>query len=257
MEDIILYFALKYEGDFQKIFYAIMIKEEVNYNELKKMKEELNCNYVTVISKNYPSKLKHLNRPPFVIFYIGDLSLIDNKSISIIGSRNCSEYGMNMCNKIVRDLVKENYTIISGLALGIDSISHVECLNNFGKTIAVLGNGVNEYYPYKNNKIQREIEKKGLLISEYPPNVKPNRMNFPKRNRIISALGDGLVVIEASKRSGTMITVNEALNLGKDVMCLPFRADEESGCNDLIKNGAYLIEGANDVIEILNMSKIM
>ena len=82
-------------------------------------------------------------------------------------------------------------------------------------------------------------------------------MNFPKRNRIIAALGDGLVVIEASKRSGSMITVNEALNLGKDIMCLPFRADEESGCNDLIKNGAYLIEDANDIIDILNMYKIM
>lgn len=257
MEDIILYFAVKYEGDFQKIFYAIMAKEEVDYSKMKEIKESLNCNYVTVISKNYPIKLKHLNRPPFVLFYKGDLSLLNNKCVSIIGSRKNSEYGEKMTRQITKDLVKNDIVTISGLAIGIDTIVHEETLNNFGKTIAVLGNGLNEYYPYKNSKIQKEIETKGLVVSEYPPNIKPNRLNFPKRNRIIAALCDGLLVIEANKRSGTMITVNEALNLGKDIMCVPNKADEDSGCNNLIKNGAYLIEDALDVLEIINMYKIM
>lgn len=252
MEDIILYFAVKYEGDFEKIFYAIMSKEEVDYLKVKEYKEALDCQYATVISKNYPLKLKHLNRPPFVVFYKGDLSLLDNKCISIIGSRKNTEYGEKITKQITKELTLNNINIISGLALGIDSIAHEECLNNFGKTIAVLGNGVNEYYPNKNNKLQKEIISKGLLISEYPPNVKPNRMNFPKRNRIIAALCDALLVIEANKKSGTMITVNEALNLGKDIMCVPNRVDEDSGCNELIKNGAYLVENAYDVLEILN-----
>ena len=252
MEDIILYFAVKYEGDFEKIFYAIMSKEEVDYKKAKEYKENLGCEFVTIISKNYPLKLKHLNRPPFVLFYKGDLSLLECKCISIIGSRKNTEYGEKITRQIVKELTINNINIISGLALGIDSIAHEESLNNFGKTIAVLGNGVNECYPYRNNKLQKEIIKNGLIISEYPPNVKPSRINFPKRNRIIAALCDALLVIEANKRSGTMITVNEALNLGKDIMCVPNRVDEDSGCNELIKNGAYLVENAFDVLEILN-----
>ena len=188
------------------------------------------------------------------IFYQQDcnLSLLDGKCISIIGSRKNTEYGEKITRQIVRELIINNINIISGLALGIDSIAHEESLNNDGKTIAVLGNGVNEYYPYRNNKLQNKIGNKGLLISEYPPNIKPIRINFPKRNRIIAALCDSLLVIEANKRSGTMITVNEALNLGKDIMCVPNRVDEDSGCNELIKNGAYLVENAFDVLEILN-----
>ena len=252
MEDIILYFVVKYEGDFDKIYYAIMSKEEVDYSKIKEIKENIGCEYVTIISKKYPLKLKHLNRPPFIIFYKGNLSLLDNKCISIIGSRKNTNYGKRIAKQIVKELVINNICIISGLALGIDTIAHEEALLNDGKTIAVLGNGFNEYYPYINNRIQKDIEKRGLLISEYPPNVKPNRTNFPKRNRIIAALGDALLVIEANKRSGTMITVNEALNLGKDIMCIPNKVDEDSGCNELIKNGAYLVENAIDVLEIIN-----
>lgn len=252
MEDIILYFAVKYEGDFEKIFYAIMSKEEVDYSKVKEYKDSLDCEYSTIISKDYPLKLKQLKRPPFVVFYKGDLSLLNNKCISIIGSRKNTEYGEKITRQIVKELIFNNINIISGLALGIDSIAHEESLNNSGKTIAVLGNGVNEYYPYRNIKLQNKIRSKGLLISEYPPNIKPSRINFPKRNRIIAALCDALLVIEANKRSGTMITVNEALNLGKDIMCVPNRVDEDSGCNELIKNGAYLVENAFDVLEILN-----
>jgi len=253
MNDILLYFAVKYEGDFEKIYYAIMNKEKCDYDEVVKVKKEIKCKYTTVISNNYPKKLKHLNRPPFVIFYEGDLSLIDKTSLSVIGSRNNGEYGKIMCEKIVKELVDNNIVIISGLAKGIDSIAHRVALKNHGKTIGVLGNGINYYYPKENQDIQNEIKEYGLLISEYPPSLSPKKEYFPNRNRIIAALGDGLIVIEAKKRSGTMITVREALDIGKEVMCVPTSTLDNSGCNELIKNGAYLIEDANDVLEILNI----
>lgn len=252
MNNILLYFAVKYYGDFEKIYQAIMNQEKCNYDEVEKIKKSITCKYTTIISSDYPLKLKNLNRPPFVLFYDGDLTLLDKKSIAVIGSRKNSEYGEKMCEKIVKELVLKNYVIISGLAKGIDKISHQIALNNKGFTIGVLGNGIDYYYPKENIDIQKEISKKGLLISEYPPFLCPKKENFPKRNRIIAALCDGLIVIEAKKRSGTMITVNEALNLGKDIMCVPSNADINSGCNSLIKSGAYLIESVKDVLEILN-----
>jgi len=163
MNDILLYFAVKYEGDFEKIYYAIMNKEKCDYDEVVKVKKEIKCKYTTVISNNYPKKLKHLNRPPFVIFYEGDLSLIDKTSLSVIGSRNNGEYGKIMCEKIVKELVDNNIVIISGLAKGIDSIAHRVALKNHGKTIGVLGNGINYYYPKENQDIQNEID---LLVRE-------------------------------------------------------------------------------------------
>lgn len=257
MDYVLLYFAMKYQGDFERIYYAIMNKEECDYKEAKKYEHSLMCKFTTVVSKDYPLKLRQLNRPPFVLFYDGDLSLVDKKIVAIIGSRENTNYGEKMCKKIVKELVNNEYVIISGLAKGIDVISHDEALNNNGKTIGVLGNGINYYYPSNNKNVQDQLKEKGLLISEYPPLLPPSKENFPKRNRIIAALADGVVVIEAKKRSGTMITVNEALDLGKDIMCLPERADENSGCNYLIKNGAFLIENGIDVINILNNKQIM
>lgn len=251
MNEILLYFAVKYEGDFEKIYTAIMNKEKCDYNEVQEIVSKIKCKYTTVIASDYPSKLKNLNRPPFVIFYEGDLNLLNKKIVAVIGSRKNSEYGKKICEKLVKELVDNDYVIISGLARGIDAISHQVALNNKGNTIAVLGNGIDYYYPKSNEELQKSIINKGLIISEYPLMTKPIKENFPNRNRIIAALCDGVLVIESKKRSGTMITVNEALNLGKDIMCVPTRANENSGCNYLIKNGAHLVENGFDVIEIL------
>lgn len=250
MDRILLYFAMLYDGDFDKIYYAIMNKEECDYTKALEFENNLTCKYTTVISNDYPQKLKHLNKPPFVIFYEGNLNLINKSTIGVIGSRENSEYGERICKKIVKDLVDNEYVIISGLAKGIDIISHNGAIENNGKTIAVLGNGINYYYPRNNKNVQENIKTNGLILSEYPPNLAPSKENFPKRNRIIAALSDSILVIEAKKRSGTMITVNEALNIGRDIMCVPSLADGNSGCNHLIKNGAYLVEDINDILEI-------
>ena len=157
MNNILAYFAVKYEGDFEKIITAIKYLERVDIDEVNHVVNNLNCKFTTLLSKDYPLILKNLNRPPFVLCYEGDLSLINEKSIAVIGSRYNSKYGEEMTNQIIKDISKENYVIISGLAKGIDSIAHQAALENNTKTIAVLGNGINYYYPNKNKEIQWNI----------------------------------------------------------------------------------------------------
>lgn len=250
MEEILVYFALKYLGNWDKIYSAINRKEKVDKEELRKVIENEPNKYVTLLNEKYPSRLKSIYKPPFVLFYKGDLELLNtsNKTIGVVGSRNNDGYGKKITESIVGDLVKENYVIVSGLAKGIDSIAHKACLKNNGKTIAVLGNGLEEVYPIENAKLQDEISTLGLVISEYPSFIKSDKENFPKRNRIVAGLSDAILVTQASKKSGSMITVSRALEMGKDIFCVPDSIDKESGCNSLIKEGAKLVESAKDII---------
>lgn len=250
MNDILLFFSYKYDGDSIKILKAIENKEQIDLVELEKIKKIVGNNFITLLDPNYPPEFKHVYNPPFVIYYQGDLSLLNKKCLAFIGSRNNSEYGEIMVKKLLKPLLSK-YVIVSGLAKGIDGLSHSFCLKNEGETIAVLGNGLNQFYPYVNKDLQIEIGKKGLIISEYPPFSKPKKENFPRRNRLIAALSKGIVVIESKKKSGTMITVEHALNLGKEIFCVPDLAINNSGCNQLIKMGAVLVENASDICEML------
>jgi len=252
MEKILVYFAIKYEGDWDKIYKAINQKEKVNLDEVNSTIGEHGEKYITLLSEEYPSRLKSIYKPPFVLFYRGDISLVNcSKSIAIIGSRNNSEYGKEVTEKLSRELANKNLVIVSGLAKGIDSIAHKSCLEVNGKTIAVLANGLNKNYPSENEMLQKEIENKGVVISEYPNSVEPHKENFPIRNRIVAGLSDGVIVSEANKKSGTMITVARALEMGKDIFCVPYKIGEDSGCNSLIKEGAKLIETHEDVLNEL------
>ena len=250
MDQILVYFSIKYRGDWDEIYSAINRKEKVDQKEVERVVEECNCKYITLLDDNYPKRLKSIYKPPFVLFYSGDISLLSDcyKSIGVVGSRNCSNYGKKATQDIVKDLVKENFIIVSGLAKGIDSISHETCLENNGKTIAVLGNGINIYYPLENSSLQEIIKNRGLLISEYPPFKESNKDTFPKRNRIIAGLADAIVVTDAKYKSGSMITVSRALEMGKDIFCIPHHIYSNSGCNMLIKEGAKLIENAKDIL---------
>lgn len=253
MEDIILYFSYFNNGDWNKIYQSILNKEKVDYSKLHQIKQKLGCNYLTILSKDYPSDLKQVTKPPFVLYYLGDLSLISAKlKIAVVGTRKPSSFGLEVTNDIVKDLVKGEGCIVSGLAYGIDSRAHKTALSERGKTIAVIGNGFNHYYPLSNKSLQDEIIKKGLLISEYPPHVPPRRDHFPLRNRIIAALSDFIIVTEAKLRSGTLITVNYGLDLGKDIWCVPSVDLGSSACNYLIKQGANLLESANDILNSEN-----
>lgn len=249
MRRILLYFALKYEGDYFLILEAIKGKERVDEKDLKDIEKKINCKYVTIIDENYPSKLKNSFRPPWVLFYYGDYSLVEKNSIAVIGARQNSYYGKIMCEKIVKESKPYVDVIVSGLAYGIDSIAHRQALNSQIKTIAILGSGIDHCYPKEHLKLYEEICKKGLVISEYPNKVTPRKDNFLIRNRLIAGLSEQVVVIEANYKSGTMNTVTFALEYGKDVCCVPSLATKKSGCNMLIKQGAKLVENAKDIFE--------
>lgn len=177
---------------------------------------------VTINDKEYPNKLKKIEDSPIVLYLIGNKKLLNTKSIAVVGSRKCSEYGKEMSQAFSYLLAKNNFTVISGLALGIDTYAHKGAIMTKGTTIAVIGTGVDLIYPKENeNLMHKIIEENGLIISEYPLGTKPNAINFPKRNRIISALSDGVLVIEAKEKSGALITVDFALDQGKEVYVMP------------------------------------
>lgn len=209
---------------------------------------------INISDDNYPAKLKNIYAPPITIFAKGDISLLNSKSIAIVGSREPSKYGIYVAEKFSKELSKEGITIVSGLARGIDTFAHVGALSSFGKTIAVLGSGIDVVYPKENAKYYREISEKGLIISEYIVGTAPESKNFPQRNRIISGLSDGVLVVEARKNSGTMITTDFALEQGKELYVIPgnITSNLSAGTNNLIKEGAKLITDVYEILEDLN-----
>ncbi len=251
MRKILLYFALKYQGNYALIMQAIKNKEQVSSNELTDIEKKIKCHYVTIIDREYPKSLIPIANPPIVLFYYGDLSLTQNEKeiIAIIGNRKYSSYGQKMTQQMVKELQTYNVIIVSGLATGIDSIAHRAALDNQIPTIAVLGSGIDCCYPSCNKQTYERIKKEGLILSEYPNDVSPEPKNFLIRNRIIAALSKTIVVTEAKHKSGTMNTVAYGLEYGKDICAIPYLAGHQSGCNDLIKQGAKLVESARDIYE--------
>lgn len=251
IRDILIYFALKYKGDFDAIYNAIRRKEKIEEKELKKALEELNCQTMTLLDKDYPVYFKALNKPPFVLFYIGDRKLFHHeKKLSVVGTRKPSSYGKKITKELLDDVLdKVDVVIVSGLALGIDSLAHLCALENKRKTIAILANGIDDYYIKSNYSIYERIKKEGLIISEYPKNTKVNKENFAVRNRLIAAFSPVIFVPEAFNNSGTSLTLNYALDLGKNILCVPRNIDIDSLCNAYIQQGAKLIIKAEDIIE--------
>lgn len=255
----LIYLAIVHRGDYDKIYEAIRGKEvlpseEEMMNTIKTMK----CRCITILDEDYPEYLKiKVYRPPFVLFYYGDISLLkdDMKNVAFVGSRSCTAYGKEMTKTLVEGLCPD-YNIVSGLAAGIDSSAHFACVNKLGKTIAVLGSGIDVCYPAENRDLYEQIKQKGLIISEYPNDTEPCANHFPIRNRLIVGLSRALVITQAKKHSGTSISAAIALDAGKDVCCVPYPATENSLCNRLLKYGAYLVESVNDLDDILNKSKV-
>lgn len=222
--------AIKYDGEYFKIANAIKRNEEIEEVAYEK------C--ITILDDDYPIELRELKYPPFVLFYKGNINLLKEKKIGVVGSRLPSEYAL----KATRYLVNKNNksVIVSGLAKGIDAKAHEvsEC------SIGVLGCGIDYIYPYENINLYLKLEQKGLILSEYPYRVKPFAYHFPFRNRIIAALSDTIYIMQSSERSGTVTTINEALELQKEVKVLPFSVFESDGNynNKLINDGAVLLE---------------
>ncbi len=208
----------------------------------------------TFLSKDYPSNLKKIYDAPLILYYKGNLKEVDKFSISIVGTRSPTIYGKNVCEKIAEELSNSGIPIISGMAKGIDSVAHRATLKNAGITYAILGSGVDVIYPYENKLLYNEIINTGAVISEYEPGVKPDKVNFPKRNRIISGIGLGTLVIETGSRGGSLITAEFALDQNKSVFAIPgnINSGKSEGANELIKKGAaQLVTSASDIINEL------
>ncbi|MCR5145849.1 MAG: DNA-processing protein DprA [Clostridia bacterium] len=214
-----------------------------------------NIKMITLFDKEYPEKLKLIYDKPVTLFAKGNIELLNKKGVAIVGSRNCSEYGKNISRRFAYELSKQNICIISGLAKGIDKYAHTGALEANGNTIAVIGNGLDYIYPFDNkNLYERIVNEDSLIITEYIIGTKPNRLNFPERNRIISALSDAILVVEAGKRSGSLITADFGLEHGKEIFAVPGNIDNYNsiGTNELIKQGATLVTESNDIVDVLD-----
>ena len=202
-------------------------------------------------SELFPQKLKEVRPLVKKIYAIGNIELLNRKSIAIIGSRNCSEYGERMTRQITEEILEEDFVIVSGMALGIDGIAHETCLQKGKYTIAVLGSGFSNVYPKEHQKMFRQIiENDGLIISEYPPSEPVKMKNFPRRNRILSGISDGVLVIEGAYRSGTSITAKYAISQGKKVFFLPNCVGNKNsyGVLKLAQDGGILVTGGEDIL---------
>lgn len=251
--DALIYLSLKYKGDYTSISSAIRLREEVDSNTVDLVVKNLKCKVTTILDPDYPASLQSAIRPPFVIYYRGNLELIQDldRTIGFVGSRDASSETLQYCENLSRELAEDGYVIVSGLARGVDTAALKGALK-YGKAVAVLGNGINHYYPSENEELQKIIGSNGLLLSEYPPNLTPTTHQFPDRNRLIAAIANAMVIGNADLHSGTMITATFAMSYGRDVGCLPSLPGKNSGCNALIKDGALLVETKEDVLSLLN-----
>ena len=216
---------------------------------------------VTAIDDAYPWRLKHISHPPAVLFMSGENVDLLNAAfvIAVIGSRKPSPYGIEVTQKLAKEIALKNIPIISGGARGIDALAHRAALAQGSRTAAVLGTGLDVVYPPEHRALYQAIESKGLLISEYLPGTGPRRHHFPARNRIMAGLCDAVLVTEASASSGTLITAGFAADYGRDVAAVPGSILEHhsQSCHDLIRDGALLVESIDDILGITPQSKMM
>ena len=212
-----------------------------------------NHHLITIFDDDYPELLKNIHSAPVILFAIGQRQVLNTIPFAIVGSRNPTSGGKKLSESFANELAKSGLTICSGLALGIDYHSHLGALKANAPTIAVLGNGLNSIYPARHKKVASEIIEKGLLVSEFFPETKPVPGNFPRRNRIISGLSVGVLVVEAAKKSGSLITAHYALEQGREVFAIPGSIHNPlaRGTHSLIKQGAKLVETIPDIIDEL------
>jgi len=215
--------------------------------------EIMNYNFITINDDVYPECLKEISNPPLKLYYKGNLDLLkEERLIAVVGTRNPSSYGKLCCEYMVKKMTSANITIVSGFAKGIDSIAHKTSLITGTKTIAVIASGLDIVYPASNLSLYKEIEEKGLILSEYEAGTKPFKGNFPRRNRIIAGLSKGIIVVESKDRGGSLITADLALEYNRDVYAVPGDVFSEysRGCNNLIRDSrAKSLSNINELLE--------
>ena len=249
---LLVYLAIKYKGDYEQMLSAMILKDvKESYEEVMKVCNSLPCKAITFLDYDYPERLKQIKRPPLVLFYYGDISLLDKKSIAVVGSREYSDYGKECTERVIASIIKDK-VVVSGLAKGIDAIAHKAAIDNGGRTIAVLGSGIDYCYPSENKELYEEIKKNHLLISEYPFDTPPDRDHFPLRNRIVVGLGNAILIPQInSYMSGTMISLNLGLQLNKEIFVVPHPLGSEAINNSLLNEGATLVESKEQMLRDL------
>ncbi|MEX0761936.1 MAG: DNA-processing protein DprA [Dehalococcoidia bacterium] len=224
--------------------------------------ERLEKQHVTPLhlrSPGYPSQLREIYDPPSVIYIKGDITGSEDRSVAVVGSRRATQYGREMARRLSYDLAAAGVTVISGLARGIDGIAHQSALESGGRTMAVMGGGLDRIYPPEHTQlVERIVERNGAIITEYPLGMRPQAQHFPRRNRVISGLCSGVLVVEANMKSGALLTVKWALDQNREVFAVPGSAlsPNSEGPNWLIQQGAKLVVSYRDVIEELNIAVI-
>lgn len=226
---------------------SLHIEEEIASLERKQI------GWITIMDTEYPVLLKKIANPPLVLYWKGKRPCWPEFALAIVGTRKASRDGLQIAGEFASTIADMGYTIISGLAQGIDAAAHEAALSSRGGTTAVLGSGLEEIYPSRNRHLAERVTDSGMVISEFAPKVKPSPGNFPYRNRIISGLSLGVLVIEAPSRSGALNTVKHATEQGREVFAVPHSIYSQmgQGCNDLLADGACIARNANDVLNVL------
>ena len=212
-----------------------------------------------ITSEKYPRRLLNCYDSPSLLYYRGNADLNTSKIVSIVGTRNHSDYGKHTCEKLIEDLKEQNILIVSGLAFGIDTIAHKAALKNDLQTVAVLAHGLDRIYPPQNKSIAKQMTEHGGLLTDFKSGTNPDKQNFPKRNRIVAGICDALVIVESSKKGGSLITAELANSYNKDVFAIPGKVSDSKseGCNYLIKNNkASLITSADDLLEMMSWKPV-
>ena len=223
--------------------------------ELKRV-ERAGMQLITREDAGYPAALAQIPAPPPLLYVQGQISAVDNWSVAVVGTRSPTTYGREVTRRLVGELAAAGVTVVSGLAIGVDTIAHAAALETGGRTIAVLGSGLDQVYPERNRALAEQIAASGALVSEFPLGTRPTPQLFPVRNRIISGLSLGTLVVEAGETSGALITVRFALEQGRDVFAVPgpIFSPKSAGPNQLIRDGAGLVARGQDILEALNLS---
>jgi DNA processing protein len=218
----------------------------------------LELGVITLADSDYPSLLRQIYDPPAILFYRGDLAVLDKPCIALVGARKATEYGKSAARKLAAELVRAGTVVVSGMARGIDSCAHIGALQANGTTVAVLGCGLDVCYPPENLQLREKIVRSGVILSEFPPGTQPKPQHFPMRNRIISGLSLATVVVEAAEKSGALITADCALEQGRDVFAVPgsIHSPLSRGCHRLLKDGAAMVEQAADILQYLGLAEV-
>lgn len=228
---------------------VLLSQKKTDPQEIRNKLGEKRIKFISCREEKYPQKLLQMSDYPYGIFYLGDLPGKEEKCVAVVGARMCTNYGRNVAAEIAGELAEHQISVVSGMAYGIDGTAQAACLDKKGKSYAVTGCGVDICYPADHRALYRQLEKQGGVISEYPPGTQVRPFHFPMRNRLISGLCDCIIVIEAKKKSGSLITADLALEQGRDVLAVPGRITDplSEGCNQLISQGAGILTSIQDL----------